>query len=107
MEDFDRILPIKRAAQGRLFAIPGVHAVGIGCKFVAGQRTEEPAIMVFVEKKRAVSELRPEEVIPPEIDNVKTDVYESEITRVVADTTKYRPLIGGSQMTPGGLTPGF
>ena len=52
--------------------------------------------MVFVEKKKPVSELRPEEVIPAEIDGVKTDVYESEIPRIhAADTTRYRPLVGG------------
>src|ERR1700693_335587 len=105
MIDFERIRNIKRAAQGRLLAIPGVHAVGIGSKIVAGKRTDEPAIMVFVEKKRPLSELRPEEVIPGEIDGIKTDVYESEVPRIHADTERYRPLVAGSQVTPGGLTP--
>jgi hypothetical protein len=105
MIDFERIREIKRAAQGRLLAIPGVHAVGIGSKIIAGKRTDEPAIMVFVEKKRPLSELRPEEVIPEEIDGIKTDVYESEVPRIHADTERYRPLMAGSQVTPGGLTP--
>jgi hypothetical protein len=105
MIDFERIREIKRAAQGRLLAIPGVHAVGIGSKIVAGQRTDEPAIMVFVEKKRPLSELRPEEVIPEEIEGIKTDVYESEVPRIHEDTERYRPLIAGARILPGGLVP--
>lgn len=105
MTDFDRILAIKKAAQGRLLAIPGVHAVGVGSKIVAGQLTPELAIMVFVVKKKPLSELSPEQVIPDEIEGVKTDVYESDIPEIHADETRYRPLVGGSQITPGGLTP--
>jgi hypothetical protein len=54
MKDFERIRAIKRAAEGRLLSIPGVHAVGVGTKIVAGKITKEPAIMVFVEKKTHV-----------------------------------------------------
>lgn len=62
--------------------------------------------MVFVVKKKPVSLLRPEEVIPTEIDGVKTDVYESEIPRSHAvDDSKYRPLVGGGQIEPGGFSP--
>src|SRR5258707_14337243 len=100
MIDFERIRNIKRAAQGRLLAIPGVHAVGIGSKIVAGRRTEEPAIMVFVVKKKPVSELAPNQVILAEIEGVKTDVYEAEVFRDFADDeTKYRnPLIAEKRL---------
>ncbi len=81
MEDFDRIRAIKRAAQGRLLAIRGVHAVGIGLKTVGGEQTDEPAITVFVVKKKPLSELSPKEVIPAEIGGVKTDVFECDIPR--------------------------
>jgi hypothetical protein len=100
LKDFDRILPIKRAAQGRLLTLPGVHSVGIGLKIVAGQRTEEPAIMVFVVRKRSLPELRPDEVIPPEIEGVKTDVYEADIARSRGGD---RPLLGGVSLEPGGV----
>jgi hypothetical protein len=106
MMDFEQVRAIKRAAQGRLLAIPGVHSVGIGSKIVAGQRTPELAIMVFVVKKRPVSELPADQVIPPEINGVKTDVYESEIPRSqTIDDDKERPLIGGVQLEPGGFSP--
>jgi hypothetical protein len=38
-------------------ATPCVHAFGIGCKILAGKRTEERAIMAFVVKKKPASEL--------------------------------------------------
>ncbi len=105
MTDFDRICAVKKAAQGRLLAIPGVHAVGIGSKIVGGQLTPELAITVFVEKKKPLSELSPDQGIPDGIEGVKTDVYESDIPKIHADDTRYCPLICGSQIEPSALTP--
>jgi hypothetical protein len=106
MKDFERIRAIKRAAQGRLLAIPGVHAVGVGSKIVAGEFTKESAIMVFVVKKRPLSELPANQVIPAEIEGVKTDVYESGVFRRHAeDEKKYRdPLMAGSRLFMGGVS---
>lgn len=106
MKDFERIRAIKRAAQGRLLGIPGVHAVGIGSKIVGGKTTDEPAIMVFVVKKKPLSELPAKQAIPTEIEGVKTDVYESGVFRRHAeDETKYRnPLMAGSRIFVGGVS---
>ncbi|RLI87756.1 MAG: hypothetical protein DRP01_01105 [Archaeoglobales archaeon] len=41
-----------------------------------GRDTGEPCITVFVARKVKASELRPDELIPPEIDGKKTDVVE-------------------------------
>lgn len=84
MTDYSRILETKKSAQSRLMAIPGVHAVGIGPKTVGGERTTEPAIIVFLLKKRPLSELSPTEVVPAEIDGVKTDVVELGKPRILA-----------------------
>jgi hypothetical protein len=80
--------------------------VGIGSKIVAGQRTSDTAIMVFVVRKKPVSELRPEEVIPAEIEGIKTDVYEADVFREIADDEHtYRdPLMAGSRLFMGGAT---
>jgi hypothetical protein len=43
--------------------------------------------MVFVVKKRPLSEVPPTELIPPEIDGVKTDVFESDVVRLNAGST--------------------
>ena len=104
MTDFDRIVTVKEAAEAGLRAIPGVHAVGLGAKVVAGNRTSEPSIAVFVKKKKPASAIPPDEAIPPEIDGIKTDVIEMEIpSRALAkDTTRYRPVAGGCCIRAGG-----
>jgi hypothetical protein len=104
--DIDRISAVKKGAEGRLLAIPGVHGVGLGAKYVGGQRTREPAIMVFLEKKKPAAQLLPHEVIPTEIDGVKTDVMESARPRLHLDDARYRPLVGGVQIWGGGSVGG-
>ncbi len=102
MKDFERVRDIKRAARARLLAIPGVHAVAVGPKIVGGKSTDETAIMVFVVKKRPLLEVPVGQRIPTEIEGVKTDVYECGIFRLLAeDDSKYRPLLGGTLITPG------
>jgi hypothetical protein len=103
MVDYARTRAVMRAAEGRLLLHPGVHAVGVGQKITGGQRTDEPAIIVFLVKKRPLSELAPEEVVPPEIDGVKTDVIEMSVPKVgfsipnpVVDDSRKRPLVGGT-----------
>jgi hypothetical protein len=105
--NLERLRPIKRAAQGRLMALPGVHAVGIGIKKTGGQRTGEPAIVVFVEHKRPAADLPASQRIPAQVGGVMTDVVECEMPRVCVDDKKRRPLVGGSRLQPGGLTEGF
>jgi hypothetical protein len=50
MKDFETIRGVKVQARNRLLAAPGVHSVAIG-----GKKTNEPAIVVFVTKKRAAA----------------------------------------------------
>ena len=90
-----------------LFAIPGVHAVGVGTKIIGGQFTEEPVVMVFVERKKPLAELPPDEVIPAEIDGVRTDVYQAGMARIKVDVDndRYRILRAGVQIEPGGVEP--
>jgi hypothetical protein len=105
MTDFDRIRSVKKDAQARLRKIPGVHCVAIGPKIVAGKPTAEPVIVVFVTKKRPLTEIIPQEVIPPEIEGIKTDVVEEEIPRLLAgglpDEQQYPVLAGGIQIQAG------
>jgi hypothetical protein len=103
-------LEIKNRATKSLLAFPGVVAVGLGSKEVGDQPTGELAIKIFVKVKRAPGELPPEQLIPSEIDGLKTDVIESGELHLDADPpgavvssedyddTRYRPLIGGGQI---------
>jgi len=71
---------------------------------VGGQPTNEIAIVVLVVKKKSPAELAPGEMIPAEVNGVKTDVVEVPIpsahqTTPNPDTDKIRPLVGGIQIS--------
>ena len=61
-------------------ATPNINSVSYGFKFVNGEQTSELSIMFGVEKKKPLSELKPEEVFPKTInvsgETIKTDVHE-------------------------------
>jgi hypothetical protein len=108
MEEHDLFAAKDRAAESML-PLPGVHGVGIGEKLTGGERTGEPSITVFVERKRPLAEIPPEERIPAEIDGVKTDVVEEPVQTTLqvpgvpagtrrVDSSQYRPLRGGIQV---------
>lgn len=105
MPDFGKIRDVKARARQRLLAIPGVHCVAIGPKMVAGQLTAEPVIAVFVTKKKPLAEVSPADVIPPEIEGIKTDVVEEELPQLLAgglpDEQQYPVLAGGIQIQAG------
>ena len=110
MQESERILKVKEAVERELMKIPGVHAVGIGPKITGGKMTSEIAIHVLLPRKKPLREILPEEVIPPEIEGIKTDVLEVPLFIVsvgLPDTTRYRPLKGGTQVrAAGGLGAG-
>ena len=105
-----------------LLKLPGVNAVGIGGKETKGRPTGQLVIKVFVEKKRAETELEPHTVIPRMINGIPTDVverapymetqfdqsgrrYESETQiKRQPDTKRYRPLLGGCQLSARGAS---
>jgi hypothetical protein len=88
----------------RLMSYPGVHTISVGAKRVGGRYTGTMSIQVLVTRKLPPHELRPDEMIPPEIQGVPTDVVEEGPATLLAgcvdinDSSKCRPLVGGSQV---------
>ncbi len=68
------IVEVKTTVEDALLRIPGVVGVGIGPKYANYRPIGEIAIVVLVERKLPESSLRPEHVIPKEIQGFKTDV---------------------------------
>jgi hypothetical protein len=95
------ILELRERVRARLLAIPGVLGVGYGLKEVGDELTERRALRVYVDEKRPLSDLAPDEVIPDEIEGVPTDVV--RIPRVVdhgtEDKARHSPLLGGITIT--------
>jgi hypothetical protein len=97
-EAVSRAIAVKQRVRDRILSLPGVHGIGVGGKSVAGKRTNELAIGVYVHKKLPLSALPPDEVIPAEIEGFPTDVEELPPAECFDDPGRYRPLVGGSQL---------
>ena len=69
-----RLMEIRNRHLDELMAIPGVVNVAVGFKQVGNQLTDEPSIVVLVERKKLELELPPDEVLPKELDGVRVDV---------------------------------
>ncbi|MBI5026384.1 MAG: hypothetical protein HZC12_06620 [Nitrospirae bacterium] len=68
---------IKEKWESKLMAYPNVVGVAVGFCQREGKYTEEKCIVVYVKKKEDPAHLRPEEVIPREVDGIPVDVQES------------------------------
>jgi len=83
------------AAVKRYGRQPGVVSVGIGFKWVGGQKTDTVAVVVGVVKKKPVSELAIDEVVAAEVEGLPTDVQEYGPLKALALTQRVRPAPGG------------
>lgn len=66
----------KELHSSRLMGLVNVVGVGVSRKRRRGQTLPLWCVMVYVSKKIPASFLPPEEVIPPEVEGVPTDVVE-------------------------------
>lgn len=84
--------------QSRILRMPNVVGVGVGYKQVGLTRTEKPAIIVFVEKKLPVAELKRSKILPQKINGLETDVIEIGRVRLLERVMKMRPAFPGSSI---------
>ncbi len=79
-----------------LLAKKNVIAIGSGEKRVKGMPTGILSIVVSVEKKVPLSALKEKDIVPKEIEGVKTDVIQTgKIKALKTRTDKWRPAPGG------------
>jgi hypothetical protein len=107
----DQALEATRAAVREscrdLLARQGVVAAGVGYKVTGGRRTETPAIICSVERKRPVAELSARDLIPPRVAGVATDVIETGRIRALQPPTgRFRPAPGGVSIGHRDITAG-
>lgn len=60
----------------QLMRMPNVVGVGIGFREVAGERTKQLAIVVFVNKKLPRTAIAPADLLPKDLGGVPVDVRE-------------------------------
>jgi len=104
---FATVREMKRQHAERFLRRETSVAVGVGYKISGGVQTDEPAVVISVRKKLPVAQLSASELIPKDVDGVKTDVIETgEIVAFQDPKQKMRPArpgisIGHFQITAG------
>lgn len=80
--------------EAELLAKNNVVGVGVGYKESHGVNTGEVAVVVLVEEKKPLAALRDEDLIPRELDGMKTDVIEVGYLRAQQTAKeRFRPII--------------
>ncbi len=83
---------VRKKHQKSLLAKRNVVSCGLGMKKVDGQDTGEPCIIIGVQQKIAKGNLKKKDIIPKEIDGIKTDVIElGKIKALQGRTERGRP----------------
>ena len=95
---------------GQRVTRPNVVGVGVGRKLVRGRETEELSIAISVIKKLPERSLKREEIIPKEIEGIKTDVIETGVIYApltpIGRRTRMRPARGGCSIGHYNITAG-
>jgi hypothetical protein len=86
-------------AEARLRAVPGVMHVSVGLKETEGRATSDLCVRVYVQEKRASTALSSSERIPARVGGIATDVNAVGDIEFQADQRRFRPLVGGAQIT--------
>ncbi len=100
---WDGVRAAKALHEEDLMARENVVGVAVGHKVIRGQETDEKCIVVFVEQKLSLDDLRKRDRVPPSLDGVRTDVVETGRFKALAlsepltvsRTTRIRPAPGG------------
>ncbi len=98
----ERAIQAKRRHLDDLLSKPNVVACGVGYKETSGVITDEPAVIVSVERKVPTAQLAPQDLVPRTVEEVKTDVVEvgkikawQSIPPGAGPRDKWRPAPGG------------
>ena len=95
LEEQEKYLVVLRKYKKELLQYPNVLYVGVGLKQVGGKITDQLSITVFVSSKKV--KLAKDEIIPAELDGLKTDIREHvekvNISKVTASDNDNSALI--------------
>ncbi len=96
----EHLLEVYEKVKAMLASYPNVVNVGIGIKEKDGKLTDEGCITIVVKEKKNEADLDPDEIIPKEVEGVKTDVIiqTDRIPLAVCTddrSSNYRPIKGG------------
>lgn len=95
----EELYRLYREARIELGRYEGVVGVGLGCKERMGAVTEEVSFRVYVHRKKSVSQLQPNDLVPSFFKGVATDIVNAssgaQTSSACEDKSKYSVLVGG------------
>ena len=95
-EELNRIREIRHRLASKLMSYPNVTGLAVGYKYSKGRRTKTLGITVFVKKKKPLSVLRTEEIVPQQLEGVTTDIVEVRFKRFQSEhRQRHDNLVGG------------
>ncbi len=111
---FEGVRAAKAAYEEDLLRRENVVGVAVGRKVVAGRETDEPCVVVYVDHKETEDALRPRDLVPRDLDGVRTDVVATGPIRAlplvetlaVSHTARVRPAPGGVSIAHEKVTAG-
>ncbi|MGB7342311.1 MAG: hypothetical protein WBC91_25660 [Phototrophicaceae bacterium] len=92
----NQFLEAQSVYQQELLSKTGVVGVGIGYKNGDQGQTDELSVVALVDQKRPIAGIREEDLVPRELNGIKTDVMEVGLFRAQMNTTsqdRWRPTI--------------
>jgi hypothetical protein len=102
-DDFKAARAAAREFTETVLTLPNVIGCGVARRTVRGEQTDEWCFVTYVSRKLPAHMLQSNELIPRELHTrdgtVRTDVEERARPEFFVDTTLYRPLKGGCQIS--------
>ena len=107
MPVIDEIKTLRQKHQKKILKKKNVLGLGVGYKETGGKKTDELSLVVLVEKKEDISTLSKKDIVPTEVEGVKTDV--KVVGKIVAQklrTDRWRPSPAGISIGHFAITAG-
>jgi hypothetical protein len=96
MAQFDEVKQAKSLHKQAILSKPNVVGVGVGYKNSGKRVSAELSVVVLVRQKVPLAGLRPGEIVPQELQGVRTDIIEvGDLRSLWVRTNRWRPAPGG------------
>ena len=106
LEAVGHVAEAQQRHEPRLLAMENVVGVAPSYKMTGGKLSGTASLTVFVEKKKAPSDVRKDDLVPAEVDGIPTDVIESGTFHALTFAGRVRPALPGFSIGHHNITAG-
>jgi hypothetical protein len=107
MTRLNEVRQAKTLHQNSLLTLPNVVGVGVGFKETHREKTDEICVMVLVNRKLSPEALPAKELVPQNLNDIRTDVIQvGDLRALQTPTDRWRPAPGGVSIGHYSITAG-